>query len=191
MLDNINEIIEKIKNGEKNEYARLVELFQQQIFRYCFFMLGQKEEAEDAAQEVFIKAYINIGSFQLPGNFSAWLYKIAHNHGVNELRQRKIISFLPINLDSLVLKSSLALPGEDRELTDDLKEALNQLTAVERSIVLMRVIEEKQYKEIAKLLNYKPATLRKKYERACRKLQKYLLSSGGGKKGEYDLTSIV
>lgn len=191
MFTKINKIIKKIKEGEKNEYSKLVELFQQQIFRYCFFMLGQKEEAEDAAQEVFIKAYNNLDRFQVPGNFSAWLYKIAHNYCVNKLRQRKIISFLPINLDSFVLKATLAFPGEERELADDLKKALNQLTAVERSIVLMRVFEEKQYKEIAALLGYKPATLRKKYQRACEKMQKYLLSSEGGKKGEYDFTSII
>lgn len=191
MFTKINKIIKKIKAGEKKEYSKLVEIFQQQIFRYCFFMLGQKEEAEDAAQEVFIKAYNNLGGFQVPGNFSAWLYKIAHNYCVNKLRQRKIIRFLPINLDSFVLKATLALPGEDRELADALKEALNQLTAVERSIVLMRVFEEKQYNEIAESLDYKPATLRKKYQRACEKMKKYLLSSEGGKKGEYDFTSII
>lgn len=191
MAEDISAIIDLIKNGQKEEFTKLLDIFQQKIFRYCYYMLGQQEEAEDAVQEVFLKAYNNINRYQTSSNFSAWLYKIAHNHCVNKLRHRKIIKFLPINLENFVLKTHISSSIENKELNERLEEALNHLSAVERSIILMRIIEEKRYKEIAELLNYKPATLRKKYQRACKKLQNILLETKGVSENGYDLGSIT
>ena len=191
MVDDICVIINLVKKGQKEEYSKLVDIFQQRIFKYCFYMLGQKEEAEDAVQEVFLKAYKNIYNYKNSSNFSAWLYKIAHNYCVNKLKRRKIIKFLPINLDRFVLNTSLSSGIENKELNRKLKEALEQLSAVERSIILMRIIEEKRYKEIAELLNYNPATLRKKYQRACKKLQNILLETKGVSENGYDLGAIT
>lgn len=191
MADDLSLIVKKVKSGQKDEYSKLVEQFQQRIFKYCFYMLGQREEAEDAVQEVFLKAYDNITKYKTSTNFSAWLYKIAHNYCVNKLRRRKIVNFLPINLDNFILKSSVCLGIENKELAKELKDALNHLSAIERSIILMRIIEEKSYKDIAELLDYKPATLRKKYQRACKKLQDILLDSKGVLDDGYDLTTIT
>ncbi|MDP4180554.1 MAG: sigma-70 family RNA polymerase sigma factor, partial [Bacillota bacterium] len=94
-MNSIETAVQGIKEGNYQYFEVIVEQFQQQLFRYCYRMLGNIYEAEDAVQESFIKAYENIRKYNKSISFSAWLYKITYNHCINILRRKKLVKFVP------------------------------------------------------------------------------------------------
>ena len=85
----IREKIKRVKKGDQAAYEEVVQLFQNRIYHHCYRMIGNIHEAEDLAQEVFIRAYVNIHSFDNNRNFSTWIYRIATNLTIDRLRKRK------------------------------------------------------------------------------------------------------
>ncbi|WP_334074869.1 MULTISPECIES: RNA polymerase sigma factor [Paenibacillus] len=81
-MDPIEEYIRRVRAGEVDRF--------EQIYIYCCRMLGCTQDAQDAVQEIFIKAFTKIRSFEAKATFSSWLYKIAYHHCLNMLRKRNI-----------------------------------------------------------------------------------------------------
>lgn len=96
------DLIRCAQAGEANSFESLVRMYQQRIFSFCYYMLGNKQEAEDAVQEVFLKAYRKLKNYRYDYSFSAWLYKIASNHCRTELKRKKkwklLLPFFSIGL---------------------------------------------------------------------------------------------
>ncbi|MNI27746.1 ECF RNA polymerase sigma factor SigW [compost metagenome] len=90
----MNALILEIKAGHTDQFEVIVKQYQQQILIYCYHMLGNIQEAEDAKQDVFIKAYEQLHKYRESISFSGWLYKIAYHHCVNKLRRRKLLHHL-------------------------------------------------------------------------------------------------
>ncbi|MFD1908858.1 RNA polymerase sigma factor [Paenibacillus rhizoplanae] len=89
IVDPIEEKIRRIQGGEGGLYSDVIRLYQQRIYLYCYRLLNNKEEAEDAVQDILIKAYQNIGQYKPQADFTSWLYKIAYHHCLNLLRRQK------------------------------------------------------------------------------------------------------
>ena len=171
-MENVEEIINRIKNGEKQLFEEIIHNYQQQIFKYCYYMLGHVEETKDAVQDVFIKAYEKLNTYKENISFTAWLHKIAYNHCLNIIRRRKIIEFLPFKQE--ILCKSKHMGNLDNGLENEsLHVALSKLSLSERSLIILRVVEERSYEEISKMMDIKSTTLRKKYQRAKSKLKIY------------------
>lgn len=179
-LDPIETAVQGVKNGETRLFEVVIENFQQKLFHYCYHMLGNTEEAEDAVQDSFIRAFEKIGSYKSSISFSAWLYKITYNHCINILRRKKLMRFLPFSEDTCIDSTGIETGLEKSELGVELISALSKITPVDKSILILRILEEKNFEEISKILDIKPATLRKKYERARKKLKTILISQKGG-----------
>ncbi|WP_458120727.1 RNA polymerase sigma factor [Paenibacillus sp. Z6-24] len=164
--EDINQVVNKVQQGDKQAYASIIERFQKPIFLYCYYTLHNQQEAEDTAQETFLKAYKHISTFTPTYSFSAWLYKIAQNACIDALKKRK--------KDSKMLSAYRDKHIEETKLSDiDLvHDYLDKLTKEEKQIVLLRSLEEYSYEEIAFIMNLKPATIRKKHERLRKKLIK-------------------
>ena len=170
-MDSIEKAIEEIKRGSLEEYKHIVQKFQKSIFTYCYHMLGAVEEAEDAVQEVFIKAYRKLDFYKAGTSFSSWLYKIAYNHCVDYLRKRKYFCFVPL-CDSIIADcDTTAYSVEKDELSLSLQKAITMLSPEDRSVLMLRVLEEKSYEEIASILGKPLSTVRKKYERARKRVK--------------------
>ena len=88
------EALSRVAAGEAEAFAPLVQSHQERLLRLCERLLGDPEEARDAAQEVFLKAYRNAGDVRPQGQVYTWLYRIAVNHCLNKLRRRKLVRFL-------------------------------------------------------------------------------------------------
>ncbi|MED1875141.1 RNA polymerase sigma factor [Brevibacillus borstelensis] len=185
--EQIERLVVEIKaSGSLEGFGMVIEQLQQPIFTYCYHMLGHRQEAEDAVQEVFIKAYENLEKYTEVVSFSAWVYKIAYHHCLNLIKRKRIFRLVPF-LNNRV-------PADDREegaarvdqgqLSAPLHRALSTLSPEERNLILLRVIEEKGYEELSVLFQEKPATLRKRYERAMKKCKNQLLSQKGGEMSE-------
>lgn len=141
------------------------------IFRYCFRMLKSKQEAEDAVQEIFIRAYKALCKKAVITFEGPWLYRIAYNHCLNIIRRRKLIEFTNLS-EELTYKA--IPPGDElveNTLSEELCDALSLLSAEQRTVIILRVIEEMDYDEIGVILNKNSGNIRKIHERAKKKLQ--------------------
>ncbi|ADO58793.1 RNA polymerase sigma factor [Paenibacillus polymyxa] len=173
----INLVIEQVQAGDKQAYTHIIRRYQQQIFLYCYYLLKNREEAEDAAQEIFIRGLEHIHHFVPTVSFSAWLYKIAQNHCTDLLKRnaRTFKSFIQYKLN---LKQQPI-----HEYTNLIHELLDQLTLKDRQILLLRSLEDYNYEEIATIMGLKSSTIRKRYERLRKKLINY--NEKGGKQIEH------
>ncbi|GIP32552.1 RNA polymerase sigma factor [Paenibacillus sp. J2TS4] len=159
-------IVRQMKEGQSEQFRLLVNHYQVRLDIYCYHMLGNRQEAEDAVQEVLIKCYQHIGKYNRSISFTAWLYKIAYNHCINVLKKRS--SWFKV----LRLYRLQQLHTQfETDYNDVVGEMLGRLSSEERNLILLRAIDERSFDEIGQIIGCKAATARKKYERIKKKLK--------------------
>lgn len=184
-MDNIiREKIKKVKKGDQSAFEDIVVLFQSKIYQHCYRMLGNAHEAEDVAQEAFIRAYVNIHSYDDSRKFSTWLYRIATNLSIDRLRKRKPDYFLDAEIkgtDGLDMYSQLAtdarLPEEEvqgMELEKMIYQEIANLPPIYRSIITLRYLEEFPLKEISEIMDLPLGTVKTRIHRGREALRKKL-----------------
>jgi RNA polymerase sigma-70 factor (ECF subfamily) len=147
------------------------------VLKYCFGMLCDYHEAQDAMQETFAKAYRARQSLKEQEKYSAWLYKIAYNVCLNILRGRKrrfLLSFSRSDDNAEAGKNEGVYYMPEPFIEPVLQEALMTLNPLDRAIFYSRAVEDMEYSEIEKLYDIRSAALRKRFERAKKKLKTYL-----------------
>ncbi len=180
------ELIKRCQAGETEAFEHLIADYEKRILNYCYRMLGNAHDAEDAAQEVFVKVFRFIDKFNSQSAFSTWLYKIASNVCLDFLRKAKrqpkdVISLYQSNDEgeefALPLEDKTALPYEKVQLSDAQKallSALEQLGEEQKRVIILRDIEGLSYEEIAEITQSAPGTVKSRINRARRALQKLL-----------------
>lgn len=174
-LMDIEQYVIDAQTGDKEAFAVIIRTFERQIYTYCYYMLKNREEAEDALQEIFIKLYRSIQKYEHQVSFSSWLYKIAYYHCMDMFRKKSR------------QKKTLSLQKEIQELAhqhlkeniSEVEQLLMSLKVEEKHLVLLRAVEQYSFEEIGQIMECKPATLRKKYERIRKKLIREKKSKGG------------
>lgn len=185
MDEPIQQIVSDVLKGEKDKYALIVMRCEKFIFNYCYHMLGDYGEAEDCSQEVFLKAYRSLHKYDPERPYEAWLYRIAFNHCIDLLRKRKITRFLPFLYKSDRDNNQVDQAIDHKYYNPSVLRALAMLSAEERSLLILRCVEEKSYNEISPILNQNVTYLRKKYERAAAKFRTYYVSTEEEGKNEH------
>lgn len=163
--------IDQVLHGDPDAFESIVRHFERKMFTFCYFMLGNRQEAEDAAQEVFFKAYRNLANYRHDSDdlFLAWLYKIAANHCSTLLKRKKRWYHLMPLFRNDGNEKSAEQTFSDK--ADTQLQLLEGLTAAEKEILALRVIEDRPFQEISAILGISPATVRKRYERMKVKLK--------------------
>lgn len=164
--EDMKSAVDRVQQGDKQAYTDIIHRFQRQIYLYCYYLLRSEEEAKDAAQDIFIKGLKHINSFVYTESLSAWLFKIAKNH-CTDLVKKKIKEHKSL-AEYLVNKEQEQV--QENRYTDLIHGLLDKLQLEERQILLLRSLEKHSYDEIASIMDLKPATIRKKYERIRKKL---------------------
>ncbi|MBN1585925.1 MAG: sigma-70 family RNA polymerase sigma factor [Candidatus Omnitrophica bacterium] len=171
-------VVQEVLSGHPDAYATLVARHQGPLRRYCYSVLGNQTDADDAAQEVFIKAYKSLKRFRGQSKFSTWLYRIAVNHCKDLLRQkgrRPAFSW-----EQLVEKEGekaevLALdptnPREEMERAELRDRILGQLSEDYRQVLTLREVEGLSYAEIAEILDSSLDSVKAKLRRARSELR--------------------
>ena len=85
------EIISRVLNGEQQAYALLVERYQNYVFTLCLRLIENREDAEEVAQDIFVKAYRSLADFRGDAKFSTWLYTIVRTSSITFLRKKKLV----------------------------------------------------------------------------------------------------
>lgn len=166
---NIKSIVEQVKTGDIHAYTEIICCFQKPIYIYCYYLLGSKEDAEDASQDIFIKGLENINKFSYNTSFSGWLYKIAHHHCIDLIKKKnKGYKFWTGFKKDHTNQTHI----QESSYDNIIHELLEKLNMDEKRILLLRSIEEYSFDEIASIMGLKTTTVRKKYERLRKKLVK-------------------
>ncbi|KOP68659.1 RNA polymerase subunit sigma [Bacillus sp. FJAT-18019] len=168
----IETIIEQVKAGEKQAYQAIIIQFERQMYTYCYYILKNHAETEDAVQDIFIRAYENLHQYKRQVSFSAWLYKMAYHHLINI--KKKQSRFL--NLIQHYKEQQPVIQISQHESV--VYELLTYLTAEERHILLLKAVEQYTFDEISDIIGLKSATVRKKYERLRQKLMERISQKG-------------
>jgi len=177
---NVDQRVRAIKQGDRNQYGPIIAIYQQRIFKYCFHMLGQLQEAEDVTQDVFIKGLERLGQYREGTSFEAWLYKIAYHACLNKLKREQIYHRVLHAFSRTVptVQSDQAAAGT--EYNTELRDAMLRLAPKDRHILLLRLVEEHRFEEIAEQLDMTYAAVRKRYERARNQLKRDMSTKEAG-----------
>ncbi|ANA82401.1 RNA polymerase, sigma-24 subunit, ECF subfamily protein [Paenibacillus vortex V453] len=168
----IEAVIEQIQAGDKQSYHAIIIQFERQMYTYCYYILKNHAETEDAVQEIFIRAYEHLHQYKRQVSFSAWLYKMAYHHLINI--KKKQSRFL--NLIEHCKEQQPVMQISQHESV--VYELLTYLTAEERHILLLKAVEQYTFEEISEIMGLKSATVRKKYERLRHKLMDRISQKG-------------
>ena len=156
-----------------------IERYHYPVYKYCYHMLRHRQEAEDAVQEVFLVAYKQVSSAAMVHTLSSWLYRIAHNHCLNVVKRKRMLRFIPFLSEGWGRGSEE--PGyKGVESNLDIDALLAVLSPADRSIVILRLVEDRPYEEIGVIVNASPAAVRKRFERAKSKLKRTIVKQEGG-----------
>ncbi|TGB02043.1 RNA polymerase sigma factor SigW [Halobacillus salinus] len=180
----IKQKIKEVKKGDQSSFEDIVAFYQNKVFHICLRMIGNSYEAEDLAQEAFIRAYTNIHSFDERRKFSTWLYRIATNLTIDRIRKKKPDYHLDAEVkgtDGLDMYSQLAadqaLPEEEvesLELQSYIHQEILALPPKYRSVIVLRYLDELALQEIAEILDIPVGTVKTRVHRGREALRKRL-----------------
>ncbi len=169
MLENETQWLEKAQKGESQAFSYLVEFYQRPVYNLCYRMLGNAEDAEDAAQETFLRAYISIRRYDASRPFSTWLLSIAAHYCIDQIRKRRVPL---VSVEDLVvpdlpdpapgLESTLGRKEEQRRI----RAVLDILEPVDRAAVIMYYWYDFSYEEICQSLTLSMSALKSRLHRA-------------------------
>jgi len=180
------ELVRRARQGDLAAYDDLVRRYQERIYATLYHMTSNHEDANDLAQEAFIKAYQALKSFKGGSSFYTWVYRIAVNKTLNFLKQRKNRSQMSLNdLDfnvendpDLVALVSDKTPRRDAalsELQEKLNEAMQTLSEPHRLVVTLHDIQGLSHEEIAKIMDCNIGTVRSRLFYARQQMQGQLV----------------
>lgn len=158
--------------GGERELELLIDTYGEKMLRYATGILCDYHEAENVVQDVFLTAYRNRASFD-GENLSAWLYKITYHRSLNQLKNRRLFVFGEMR------QGGVYAAGAER-LSDRTLQALRKLKPQERAVLYGRIMEEQSYEQLATLLGESQTALRKRYERAKKKMAVLLAADSVG-----------
>ena len=166
--------IARARDGDDLAFQEVVNAYQRPVFNLCYRMLGNAQEAEDAAQETFLKAYRNMKRYDPDRKFLNWILSIASNHCIDRLRRRRLQI---ISLDEMLprFENPASNPGPEEAMTDlelqeDVREILEQLGSTDKAAVMLRYWYEYSYEEIAEALSLTVPAVKSRLHRARRTL---------------------
>ena len=184
MEEIIKKRIKQIKKGDQDAFGEIVDLFKDKIYQLSYRMVGNAHEAEDIAQEAFIRAYMNIHTYDTNRKFSTWLYRIATNLTIDRIRKKKPDYYLDaevVGTEGLTMYSQVAadvqLPEDQLqslELQEEIQQQILSLPDKYRSVIVLKYIDELSLKEISEILELPVGTVKTRIHRGREALRQQL-----------------
>lgn len=178
-MTNEAEWIRLAREGDQAAFGRLVAAYQTSVYNLAYRMLSNAAEAEDAAQETFLRAYTHLRSYDPQRPFRSWLLSIASHYCIDRLRRRRI-TWLPLD-DEIAAPARLVggSPGPEaavaqREQEEQIQQLLAALLPTDRAAITLRYWYDCSYEEIAEVLNLTVSAVKSRLHRARRALAKMM-----------------
>lgn len=186
-------LIRRLQERDERAFEEMVGLYQNKVFNLVYRMIGNQEEAEDLAQEVFVTVFKSVDSFRGEAKFSTWLYRIAANHCKNRMKylgrrsykqtgeldeaaEREAQNAQPSSLHPRVDGPDAVLEG--LELERAVQRAMQALDPEHREVIVLRDIEDLSYEEIAEITGVELGTVKSRLHRARLQLKELMAKSG-------------
>ena len=167
-------LVQRVLDGDTDAYAVLVARYRPRYARFAVHMLGSEQDAEEALQDAFVRAYRSLGRCDEPARFGAWLYRILVNrcrtHGGRRGRRERTFVSEPAAL----LAASEEHPADRVAWREEIDAALARLDAPQREAFLLKHVEELSYEEMAELTGAGVSALKMRVKRACDRLREIL-----------------
>src|SRR6184192_3503863 len=163
--------VQRVLSGDVDAYAKLVDRYYDRCARFAVRMLGNRDDAEDALQVTFVRAYRALDRYQERDRFSAWLYRILVNQCRSIAARRAHREKVFVREEALLLNApdrSTSWTGEDEEFV---QRVLNELDPLLREAFLLKYVEELSYEEMAALTGAGVSALKMRVKRACDRLR--------------------
>jgi RNA polymerase sigma-70 factor (ECF subfamily) len=178
-------LVERAQRGDLAAFDELIRRYQERIYATVYHMTANHEDANDLAQESFIKAYHALRSFKGDSSFFTWLYRIAINKTINFLKQKKNRVHMSLNdldfnaehdpiLVSLISEKTPRREINLAELQERLNIALQKLSHVHRLVVTLHDLQGLSHEEISRIMDCNTGTVRSRLFYARQQLQAYL-----------------
>ncbi|MTI83607.1 MAG: sigma-70 family RNA polymerase sigma factor [Firmicutes bacterium] len=180
-MDNAKLLVKRSQKGDTRAFEELVTMYQDRIYGLSYQLTGNHADAEDLAQNVFIKAYKALPKFRNEADFGTWLHRIAVNLSINEKRKKKP----DVSLDSPVQTQEGEMPRmvasngvgpeeayENKEFRGMVRSALWELSTEHRTVLVLREMQGYSYDEIAGMLDCSLGTIKSRINRARQTLKK-------------------
>ncbi len=166
-------LIERVKAGDREAFTGVVNSYRDMIYTLCLRMLHSEADAEEAAQDVFVKAYRSISTFQAKAKFSTWLYRIAYNNCISVIRKKvkmiDLVDELPEGeVDEREMNGVESLSAEDRSRY--LKLAMDSLAETDAVVVTLFYYDELSLDEISGITGLTSSNIRIKLHRSRKKM---------------------
>ncbi len=177
------EVVILVQNGNKDVYGEVLSRFEPKITRYARRFFRDKEDVTDMVQDVFIKAYINLQSWNKEMRFNPWIYRIAHNEFVNKIAWKSIRKLVDIDAEELI---PLAISAPENVMRDAIKnddkrvmeKYLSELGDKYKTPIIMFYYEDLSYDEISDILQIPPNTVGVRIKRGKDKLRDIISKDG-------------
>ena len=171
------ELVEQVRNGNRRAFTDLMRKYQQRVYWTARRIVGTHEDADDVAQETFVKAFMGLGEFRGDSGFFTWLYRIAVNLSLNTVRKRQLMTYLR---DTEIINKFLPAADnpeheyEERENDRIIQRAIVELPEKQKAVFVMRYYDELSYEEISEILKTSVGGLKANYFHALKKVQEFV-----------------
>jgi RNA polymerase sigma-70 factor, ECF subfamily len=178
-------LVEQARAGDQSAFGELVHMHQHAVYNLTYRMLGERSEAEDAAQETFLRAYSHLDRYDAERPFRTWLLSIASNHCIDRLRKRRL-TWLSIEepLPPHPALNSDEIEPEDAVISNERSAAvqrmLDELSPEYRAAVVLRYWYDLSYTEIAEMLDTTESAVKSRLFRARQALAEKMMASQEG-----------
>ena len=170
---NNQDCIQRVKAGDFKAFSHIVSDYQQMVFTIVFKIIDNREDAEDITQEIFIKVFKSLDSFKEEAEFSTWLYRIAYNTTLSEIRKRKMVFAAYDDNFSTLKEEEINSTIEDvaaEERIFYLEQALKTLPAEDALLITMFYMDNQSIEAISRISNLSIANVKVKLHRIRKKL---------------------
>jgi RNA polymerase sigma-70 factor (ECF subfamily) len=169
------EVAERVQRGETDALGILIDRYEAKLKRYAKKFLLFEDDATDMVQDVFIKIYTNIQSFDSSKRFSPWIYRIAHNAYINEIKRRGKAPVSFFDPDTIfphpVAEEKTDSVAQENELKKMMQHSLTQLSIKYREPLVLHFYEDMSYKDISEVLRIPTSTVGVRIKRGKEKLE--------------------
>jgi RNA polymerase sigma factor (sigma-70 family) len=179
-MDNKSDIIyiEQVLAGKSSAYSYIVDIHKDKAFNLAFRICGNREEAEEVAQDSFLKAYRSLKGFKMKSSFATWLYRIVYNTAISHVRIKKkgILSLedFPADATDFIGSNSSEEEAEKQYRNSLINFALQKITDEERGLISLYYLEEMSAEEISDITGISKSNLKVKLFRARQKMMEIL-----------------
>jgi RNA polymerase sigma-70 factor (ECF subfamily) len=151
--NNEQALIEACKKGDKAAFEKLYHMYKSKVYSLAYHMCGQVETAEDLTQNIFLKAFTRIETYEHRYKFGTWLYRLTINHCIDELRKKNRVQLLPMEENLHAAKDSADAAMIQKELVTAIRRATMKLSDTLRSAFVLKYVAGLSYAEIASILD--------------------------------------